>query len=189
MINVAIVGPQEDKWTPEQKIKAKEKIKEILLIYKELDNLNHNALPILISGHCPKGGVDIWAEEVANELNIQTEIFKPQVKQWNDMIVNNPWDEKGWKDAPPTEYHTAAVPILGKTRLMGYKSRNIEIAKACDVLYCITPWQCEPTIVEDYKWVGCKHCKTTGHVSSGGCWTLRYVKDKLNKETHLIVIK
>ena len=160
MTKVAIVGPEESKWTPELKVKA---IKEIELI------LEHYNYPVLISGHCPKGGVDIWSEIIASEIGIKKEIFPPEIEQWND--------KKSFCEV-----------CDGYVTYKGYKSRNIQITKACDVLYCITPWCCLGTIVEDDKWAYCKHCETTGHVSSGGCWTMKYAK-KLGKETHLIVIQ
>ena len=88
---------------------------------------------ILISGGCPKGGVDIWAEEVADELKIPKRIFKPSSLDWE-----------------------------------GYKTRNIKIAKVCDVLYCIDP-----------KW---RNGKT------GGKWTLNKAKE-LGKDTYLVEIE
>jgi len=74
-------------------------------------------------------------------------------------------------------------------RLKGYKSRNIEIAKACDVLYCIVP---ERLTSNKHIFLNrdltCIHCNIHGHPTNGGCWTMKYV-NKLGKEIHLIVIK
>lgn len=53
-------------------------------------------------------GIDSIAEEVAKELGLGTEIFKPEVEQWED--------DKG---------------------KIGYKTRNIKIAERCDILYCL----------------------------------------------------
>jgi len=72
-MKLAIVGARESKWTPEQKEKVKGIIRDILT------NCN---VEILISGGCPKGGVDIWAEEIANDLGIVTAIFKPVKNNW-----------------------------------------------------------------------------------------------------------
>ncbi len=63
---------------------------------------------VIISGRSPKGGIDIYAEEAALEQNVKTEIFPPEVNQWED---------DGEK--------------------MGYKSRNLAIATRCDRLYCL----------------------------------------------------
>ena len=53
-------------------------------------------------------GVDSIAEEVAKSIGLGTEIFKPEVEQWED--------EKG---------------------KIGYRTRNIKIAERCDILYCL----------------------------------------------------
>lgn len=64
---------------------------------------------IVVSGRSPKGGVDILAEDIAvNTFYLDTVIFEPELHQWAD--------ENGKE---------------------GYKSRNMKIAKECDVLLCI----------------------------------------------------
>jgi hypothetical protein len=184
LLCVAIVGPEESKWTEEQKVKAKFWIRHILLCFKLankctlplsrdtitfVDNSSKNTVfPItMVSGHCHKLGVDIWAEEIAEMLNIDKLIYPAEVHQWNDP-----------PDGPQGE------------SCMGYKSRNMMIAHNCDILFCIVP----------YKWdnfnaqppydntIWCKHCKVWNHPSNGGCWTMQYAK-KLGKETHLVVIE
>lgn len=37
---------------------------------------------VVVSGHCPLGGIDIWAEEVAAELGLEKLIFPPAIQQW-----------------------------------------------------------------------------------------------------------
>lgn len=98
---VAIVGASEDKWRDElQKIRAK----QVILRFFDRGM-------ILISGGCPKGGVDIWAEEIADGLSgVEKIIFKPEINQWED-----------------------------KDGRMGYKSRNMKIAEECDMLFDIEP--------------------------------------------------
>jgi hypothetical protein len=182
-VRIAILGPEKSKWTKEYKAKARGEISQILIKYcKGYHHEEHSYngflgyktkwdCPdvILVSGHCPKGGVDIWAEEIADELGIKKEMYAPEVNQWNDKYSDD--EQEG-----VIEHH------------LGYRSRNIQIAEACDVLYNITRRCCMPTITEDYEWAWCKHCKDTGHISSGACWTMQYAK-KLGKETHLVVIK
>ena len=107
-MKVAIVGSEEKYWYAEQKEQVKEEIFRILYLWD-------GPLPTratLVSGHCPKGGVDIWAEQVAEELGLERIIYKPQIKQWYD-----------------------------KGELKGYRSRNIMIAEECDVLYDIEPYR------------------------------------------------
>lgn len=38
---------------------------------------------LIISGHSPMGGVDIYAEQIAQELGIQTRIFAPRQHSWH----------------------------------------------------------------------------------------------------------
>ena len=76
-IKVAIVGAEECKWPQAKKPIAKRKIREILLSY-----LRKGYKVILVSGGCPRGGVDIWAEEIADELGLEKKIFKPKKPTW-----------------------------------------------------------------------------------------------------------
>jgi len=129
----------------------------------------------LVSGHCPKGGMDIWAEEIADELGITKEIYRPEINQWNDKGLTYGIND----DCTPLEV------------AKGYKSRNIQIAKACDVLYCIVPKKpdYDPEYAAYCSQSHCNHCNQWGHPTNGGCWTKRYAKEKLGKETHLVVIE
>lgn len=201
-MKIAVVGPQEDRWTEEQKEMAKRWIRHLLkcylngykpIIMKEGESLYPSPcgfgigekveLPvIMISGHCPKGGVDIWAEEIADRLGIQKEIYPAEANQWEDKI---------------TEVYDSLVPISRRVVEKGYRSRNIQIAEACDVLYCIVPKTAnvdeERGDLKEYysttdKKRGCIHCKILGHPTNGGCWTLSYAK-RLGKETYLVVIE
>jgi len=134
-----------------------------------------------------EGGVDTWAEIIATELGIKKEIYSAEVNQWNDK-----WervyeeDETGhwWK----------------RIRKKGYRSRNIQIAETCDVLYDIEPkGSCKycggqgkvldrvrsfPTF---NQFINCRKCKGVG-VYSGGTWTMRYA-EKLGKEVHQVIIR
>jgi len=76
-LRVAIVGSEERKWKPEQKRKAKAFIRLILLYYADL---GYDV--VLVSGRCPKGGVDVWAEQIADELGVEKLIFPPKKHGW-----------------------------------------------------------------------------------------------------------
>jgi len=68
----------------------------------------------------------------------------------------------------------------------GYKPRNLEIAKASDVVFCITV----KTLPDGYKGMRfplCYHCGTTDHIKSGACWTVKQAK-ALGKPGHVIVL-
>lgn len=164
MKRIAIVGSSESHWKPEQRTKAVKKIREILVYEtpKKIDPTGYDGEYkdrtdiTLISGGCPKGGIDIWAEIVADTLGIGKEIFLPEVKHWSDSVVPTTLD----KIYPDGTHH------YNTKRLKGYMSRNMQIANACDVLYCIDP---------------------VGRIGGGGFWTMNYAKG-LDKETHHIVI-
>ena len=149
MRKVGIVGSSETHWTPERRTEVVKEIKNILTYLESPSDMLGDKLPfdpdnvILVSGGCPHGGVDIWAEIVADVLEIQKEIYLPEVGRWEDIPYSN---------IPPKK---------------GYKSRNIEIAKACDVLYCIDP---------------------KGRIGGGGQWTHKYAQS-IGKEAHHILIE
>ncbi len=164
-MKIAIVGPQLSKWKSKEQIEKTKTIIEELLTSFLVTKQN----PVLVSGHCPKGGVDIWAEEIAKKLGCCDPkfIFQAEVNKWEDQKVT---ESSGHTDI-----------------YKGYKSRNIQIAEACDVLYCIVPKKIEPLWFPQKEGF-CKHCEVFGHTSNGGCWTMKYAKE-LGKEIHLIVIE
>lgn len=68
---VGIVGHAADKFTPKGEASAKEAIRYLLL---DSDGV--------ASGGCHLGGVDIWAEEIADELKLPKYIFLPKERSW-----------------------------------------------------------------------------------------------------------
>ena len=169
-MKVAIVGAEESKWGTknfnEKPFFVKRKITQILHQHCEITESTWDySKVILVSGHCPRGGVDIWAEEVADELGIKKEIYPAPANQWDDKI-----------EITHHNFDNASLTEVRQT-LKGFKSRNIQIAEASDVLYCLSP---KANSV-------CIHCKTTGHLKNGGCWTLRYA-EKLGKKVVRLVI-
>jgi len=172
-MKIAIVGAQESKWTKEQKKKVKEAI-EIIFFH----DCGFDRNITLVSGHCPYGGVDIWAEEIADDLKIKKEIYKSLVNQWEDskqkcnICHGTGMKDMGWhKRFGEWEHDKEACDnfgcIKGWQKLRGYKSRNIQIAEVCDILYCIEP---------------------KGRTRSGGIWTMNYAK-KLGKKVYLVKIE
>jgi len=186
-MKIAIVGPEADKWKPEQIPKVKLEIKWILVHKGEI---HQGKKPILVSGHCPKGGVDIWAEEIADELGIKKEIYPAEA----DKEGKYHWDDKREFDPKTYDEHImgGAFYFYAKLRkLKGYRSRNIKVAEACDVLYCLVPFRYTSPNYEDVKFnndLRCIHCKKSRHPTNGGCWTMKCAK-KLGKEVHLVVIE
>lgn len=86
MVRIAIVGSEDKYWTPQTREEACKKIKEILISDEYIDFYNNNPddviFPTLISGGCPKGGVDIWAEIIADFIGLKKEIYYPENEQW-----------------------------------------------------------------------------------------------------------
>jgi hypothetical protein len=188
-MKIAIVGADgtNKAWTPERIEKAKLVIRAIFHGAKFFDHLPKNDFErylygfiqenievdrniILISGHCPKGGVDIWAEEMADEFGIHKEIYPAETNQWRDKKV-----------------------LLfggGIIKYKGYRSRNIQIAEACGILYDIeTKGSCEHCggrgFTTNYG-RRCRFCYGTG-VYSGGTFTYRKALE-FGKEAHQIII-
>lgn len=136
---VAIVGSREKYWSPRQRAKAVKRIKTTLFRHMDImvghyESVKNTRSVILISGRCPYGGVDVWAEVIADLYDIPKQIYPPK---------------KG---------------VKGNSKFF---DRNIEIAEACDVLYCFQPVQ-----------------KPKG----GGTWTMEQAEN-LGKECYLEVIE
>ncbi len=54
----------------------------------------------------------------------------------------------------------------------GYKPRNLRIARGSDIVHCITVDRL-PESFSGMRFPSCYHCHTSGHVKSGGCWTMK----------------
>lgn len=67
-----IIGPESAKFTPETKAKACAIIAELL----RPDDVG------LVSGRCPLGGVDVWAEVCADRWGRRKRIFIPSCNTW-----------------------------------------------------------------------------------------------------------
>lgn len=72
-MKIAIVGHEGAKFTEEAKARA-------LVV---ISSLLEPADTILVSGHCHLGGIDIWAEEIADALKRPKLIFPPKRLQWS----------------------------------------------------------------------------------------------------------
>jgi len=125
-MKIAIVGAEESKWNEEQKEIAKREIKHIIAKHSEHVRGTFNCFGscsniTIVSGHCPRGGVDIWAEEVADKLGIHKEIYSAEVNQWKDKII---------KDETSGDWHQAPKKYV----LKGFRSRNIQIARVVNTV-------------------------------------------------------
>jgi hypothetical protein len=130
-MNVGIVGHESAKFTPQGEARARAIIRDLLAPTDA----------VLVSGHCHLGGIDIWAEQEAEQLGRAMIIYPPKSLDWAN----------------------------------GYKPRNLQIAKASEVVHCLVVHRL-PADYQGMRFSSCYHCKTDGHTKSGGCWTARKAK-------------
>lgn len=75
-----MVGHEAAKFTPATEAQAREVIRRCITHYAH----QQGAMPTVVSGRCPLGGVDIYAEEEAARLGAPTLIFPPATNRWAD---------------------------------------------------------------------------------------------------------
>jgi hypothetical protein len=193
--NVVIIGPRKFKWNPEQFVQARIEVRDIILSYPK-------SLTTIISGHCPvgkpkywcydlerfvddpnkyagygymftastvytEGGIDTLTEIIAQRLRYHFRAFPAPAKDWKDKVV---YSKK--KDSEfPYKYKV-------KSKLLGYKSRNIKMVQEGDVIHAVIPFN--PAM----------YCKYHGdyHSQGGTCWTLRYA-NQIGKKTEIRIVK
>ncbi len=172
------MGSEGKYWTPVQRTKAILKIKEILIDDDYLDvnpfDPGDVTYPTLVSGGCGStgendkqkfdGGIDVWAEIVADFIGLKKDIKYAESMTWGDV------HESIYRGGPSRV-------------LKGFKTRNIEIAYDCDVLYCIEPKV--PQRSHKATWSPEHKCF---YRRSGGMWTLEYA-ERLGREVHVVVIE
>lgn len=72
--HIGIVGSEAAKFTDHTEVQARDLIRELLAEYGS----------VLVSGGCHLGGIDIWAEEIADEMGREKIIHLPAVHNWRD---------------------------------------------------------------------------------------------------------
>jgi hypothetical protein len=201
---VVIVGPEEATWPKELKPAAIKIIDQILLGGVWTCPLGHEfhamkgEKPVcphcgskdgntrtgevtLVTGRCPYGGIDVWAEQRADLHRIAKDIKEPDVRQWPSMWKCRKCDfahlSKGYTFSHQACQHGIECEPL---QLKGYMARNLEMAFICElVCYCIVP-----AIANAY----CDHHHKYGHPKNGGCWTLERA-GHMHKITRLILVR
>ena len=139
---IGIVGSEAAKFTAETEKKAKMIIRDLLT--------KQGVVTGMSSGHCHLGGVDIWAEEIANELGLKTFIYPPKEHNW----IN------GYRPRNLLIASTSGVVICITVKQLppGYVGMRFGSCYHC---------QKHPQ--------GCKQ----QHVKSGGCWTALRCKERM----------
>jgi len=156
-MNIGIVGAEAAKFTASGEREARFLIRSIL-----------NAALIaayepvtLISGGCHLGGIDIWAEEEADILNIGKRIHLPKTREWS------------------TGYQPRNLLIAKDCEVI----HNITVARlplGFDGMRFATCYHCDRRFRET------EH-RTEHHVKSGGCWTA-YKAEQLGKIAYWSVV-
>lgn len=73
-----IVGPRADKFHAPAEAWARYRIRELLKPGDEI-----------VTGACPEGGVDIWAEEIGLQLGLRMIVHPPVTRDWNGFKARN----------------------------------------------------------------------------------------------------
>ena len=133
-MKIGIIGNGADKFTPHGTTIATKIIRKILLV---------DPMPVLVSGHSKMGGVDIWAEEIAIELGLESDIKAPKTESWSGDCG---YKERNTDIAKASDY---LYIIVADSYPAGYKGRQF--------LRNGMPY--------------CYHCDTFDHLKSGACYT------------------
>jgi hypothetical protein len=152
MYYIGIVGSEAAKFTDETRKKALEQIIQIL------DTDYDEGPVVLVSGGCHLGGIDIWAEELADDLGIPKKIFRPKNLQW----------ATGYK---PRNIEIATVSDI----------------VYCITLRELPPTYTGMVFDGCYHCAK-RNKNYPLHVKSGGCWTAWYAKEILGKRAEWIII-
>lgn len=138
-MNIAIIGSEETKFNNETRLKA------IGVIGSLLNDLSDT----LVSGHCPLGGIDIWAEDLARTRGLNLLIFAPKRNNWSAP--------GGYRDRNIDIAHNCdqVHVIVPKWYPDSYKGSKFRSCYHCDKRI--------PAILS--------------HIKSGACWTAWLAKD------------
>jgi hypothetical protein len=80
---IGIVGAEGSKWTKSGEDRCKSAIRKLLEYAVGCDRIK------VVSGECPKGGVDIWARDIGDELLCEYEPHFPETNDWEGFKARN----------------------------------------------------------------------------------------------------
>lgn len=115
-MRLGIVGHGADKFTPETAREARNRIATAIVAL---------GATTVISGRSPMGGVDIWAEEQAEAMNIPTMIFPARVGSWAAI---GGFKERNLKIASNSD---KVVVIVARDLPPGYTGRRFKTCYHC----------------------------------------------------------
>jgi hypothetical protein len=73
-MRLGIVGHGGDKFTRHTKLRAQHEI---------IDAISRHGATCVVSGRSPLGGIDVWAENLALNMGIETDIYPPTSRRWS----------------------------------------------------------------------------------------------------------
>lgn len=116
-MRVGIVGHGADKFTALGEKRARKLIRDLLIM---------SEATIMVSGHSPVGGIDIWAEEEASKLGLELDLKIPEINQWNP-------DGYGYKARNLDIAHSSYIVhvILADSYPDGYEGRRFSYCYHC----------------------------------------------------------
>lgn len=148
-MRIGIVGHEAAKFTPATKLAACHVIMDLLT----------PSGAVCVSGRCPLGGIDVWAEACADKWGREKLIYPPKTTAWstgyklrNIQIAEN-----------SDEVHVIVVAGYPEH----YAGMRFDLCYHC--------------VKDETRVFG------RDHVKSGGCWTARYAA-RLGKPTHWHII-
>jgi len=106
-----IVGSEAAKFTPEAEASARYKIVGLL-----------RPGDVVVSGCCPRGGVDDWAEEIALELRLPFVGYRPLTHDWEGFKARN---------IQIAEAYEQGVCITPRELALDYRGRRVKGCYHC----------------------------------------------------------
>jgi hypothetical protein len=171
-MNIGIIGAEAKKFTAETEKEAKMWIAYHLHHHWGIDNVQ----PTIVSGHCHLGGVDIWAEEKADEQGCPKLIFPPKKLAW----------EGGYKQRNIQIAEASdVIYVIGVREFPPGYSPEVWNKNGC--------YHCKKHLIhleapENCKYYPVAHGYEQKHVKSGACYTAWYAIEKLGKEAYWIIV-
>lgn len=148
-MRIGIVGPESAKFTAETRLEACRIIARLL---RPPD-------AVCVSGRCPLGGVDIWAEKCADKLGREKLIFPPKNNSWSGGFKP--------RNIEIAEHSDVVHVLCLATYPVSYMHERFPACYHC---------------AKDEA-----RAHGRDHVKGGGCWTARYAM-RLGKPAHWHII-
>jgi hypothetical protein len=177
---IGIVGNGRDKFTDLGYQRATDTVKILVDSYPN---------EFIDSGDSPLDGIDKLARELTPKERFIG--YYPEVHQWDNE--HNNLKDIGACPIDHSKINLTSPRIHNCNNLVGYKSRNLEIAQSRKVIVIVAD-----RYPEEYRgkhFFECYHCaknpirnsESFNHIKSGACWTAIKALEKGNEAEWIIV--